>query len=113
MDQFHAVQRTTQHLKKGTSKPGNNPKSSEKLPKATRIAFLRELSSCFRKEGDNSKLRRENTPQEKELRENLKKLISKWEDSRISPGALGSLKYLADHHSRCLSDIPPGGGTTR
>lgn len=100
---FHAVQRISKTLSRA------NPISN---------AFLKEFTQIFRRDDDQGPIRTKNTPDQKQLENNLNSFIERWVN--VPNGPLGNLNTAKEIESLrlhiqkgCLSNIPPGCGTEK
>ena len=106
LDLFHAVQRFT---------------SSIPTRKQYHANITRDYSLVFRAPTDIGEKRLENTPNNHVLEENMEKFEKKWKHIKYDNGenvlnakAIKEINNIKVHISKgCLSDIPPGCGTTR
>ena len=108
LDLFHAVQRITRTLSKKNKH---------------HQALLREFKLVFRSAGDVGERRSLPTPSAQEMEKNLDKFLERWEHiSTTEEGASCILSKKTKHaisnlkkhiQNECLSEIPPGLGTSR
>ena len=106
LDLFHAVQRIT-----------------KKVSKRSHIfsELCKDYSLVFRDQRDQNKERKLPTPAPEEILRNLNNFITEWDSAKNSSGGCvisksieKELKNIECHIRKgCLSDIPPGCGTTR
>lgn len=106
LDLFHAVQRITRTL----------PKSHLLFHQC-----VSELRNVFREDGDVYEERKVSTPSPEVMEKNMDEFVKRWRCARDSSG---NPIFRADTHIAinniirhikigCLSQIPPGGGTTK
>ena len=100
LDLFHGLNRVIRSIPK------------KEVSKKIRFPFNKKLSHCTCQEDDHGSERLKETATANEIKQNLDKLISTYED-KLPATSIKELKTLKDKHAQCLASIPRGMGTNR